>query len=375
MSDDERLSALLSDAVADIEPADRLDDIRRRTQVVDLASRRRRRILATGGTVLATAAVVTAVALLGTPGTPTADPGPAVSPSAPADPTTGTDPDTDSSTTPSIGPSPGIDPSTDPSPSPRVPAPGPSGTRAGAVYYLGAGPRGPRLFREFQAFAGDTDLATATVGAAVAGKPRDPDYTSPWFELGAPTVTVTRENDVVVVDLATDTPIRERPTGLSEAEAALAVEQIVYTAQAAVQERAPVQLRVNGGPTDQVLGVPTSEPLAEGSPTTVLSLMSISSPDEGQTVSGSFVASGVNNAFEATYQWELRSGGPDGAVVLDGFGTATGCCEDRLFAWETEPIDVSGLDPGTYTFIASNSDPSAGEGGGPDTDTRTVVVE
>ena len=39
------------------------------------------------------------------------------------------------------------------------------------------------------------------------------------------------------------------------------------------------------------------------------------------------------------------------------------------------PIDVSDLAPGTYTFVAMTDDPSGGEGLGPFTDTRTIIVE
>ena len=57
------------------------------------------------------------------------------------------------------------------------------------------------------------------------------------------------------------------------------------------------------------------------------------------------------------------------------FGTADGCCEvGKLFEW-TAQVDLTGLAPGTYTFVAMNDDPSGGEGGGPDVDTRTIVVE
>ncbi len=48
---------------------------------------------------------------------------------------------------------------------------------------------------------------------------------------------------------------------------------------------------------------------------------------------------------------------------------------DKLYPWETE-IDVSSLEPGTYTFVALTDDPTGGgEGLGPMYDTRTIVVE
>jgi hypothetical protein len=101
--------------------------------------------------------------------------------------------------------------------------------------------------------------------------------------------------------------------------------------------------------------------------------MSITSPEEGQTVSGTFEASGVNNGFEASFSWEILQGEQ---VVATDFGMADGCCElDKMYPWTAE-VDVSGLAPGTYTFVAKNDDPSGGaEGNGPDLDTRTIVVE
>ena len=71
--------------------------------------------------------------------------------------------------------------------------------------------------------------------------------------------------------------------------------------------------------------------------------------------------------------WEIRDESDN--VVLEGFVTALGWM-DRLYEWETEPIDVSALPPGRYTFVAMTSDPSGGaEGFGPTSDTRTIIVE
>src|SRR4051812_43876629 len=112
---DADLSTLLRDAVSDVEPADRLAEIRQAT-----AGRPSRfRWYAAGGTVLAVSAAVTAIAVVTSPSAPKAeDPGPAA---------------------PSV------------EPSPR--------THALAVYYVGDTPHGPRLFREFHQVAGGDDLA------------------------------------------------------------------------------------------------------------------------------------------------------------------------------------------------------------------------
>jgi hypothetical protein len=89
-------------------------------------------------------------------------------------------------------------------------------------------------------------------------------------------------------------------------------------------------------------------------------------------LAGSFMARGLASSYEATVIWQIRE--PGGAVVLDGYTTAEGFM-DRLWPWETE-VDVSGLEPGEYTFVALTADPSGGaEGFGPTSDTRTIVVE
>src|SRR5699024_2200058 len=103
-----------------------------------------------------------------------------------------------------------------------------------------------------------------------------------------------------------------------------------------------------------------------------LSLMSITSPTEGATLSGSFTATGANNGFEANVQWQILR---DGEVVKDGFTTAAGWMADKLFPWKVR-VDVSDLEPGDYVFRAHNDDPTGGqEGSGPFTDTKSITVE
>ena len=139
---------------------------------------------------------------------------------------------------------------------------------------------------------------------------------------------------------------------------------MVYTLQAAVQSRLPVRF-----PLDTVLGVDTSEPVANASPIEVLALVNISDPAEGATVGGSFTVSGVASSFEANVPWEIRQGDQ---VVKSGFATAEGWM-DKLYPWQAD-VDVSDLAPGDYTFVAKTDDPSDGEGGGPHVDTRTITI-
>ena len=354
---DRQLAGLLSDAVSDVEPADALDTIRTRTKVTTMSSRRPW-LFAAGGAVVATAAVITAIALAGgtlTGTTADDDPGPAEQTSEPAEPT----------------PSDSAEPSPDQSePTPSAP---PSGGPAGdpyPVYLVSETPQGLRLFREFQPGTG-ADPLLASALATVEGTSLDPDYRSLWPEGSSVASVVTDGADILTVDV-TGAP-RELPAGMSQADAQLAVQQVVYSVQAAHgQGRVGVQLLLDGGRTDQVLGQPASEPLANAPVLETLSMMNITYPGEGATVSGRFTADGVNNGFEASVTWRLLDGE---AVVGEGFGTAGGWGEEKLFPWEVE-VDVSGLEPGAYTFVASNDDPSGGtEGAGPHTDTRVIIVE
>lgn len=366
------LRNLLSDAVSDVEPTESLATIRNRTKVTSMKNRRPW-IYAVTGAVIATAATIAAVALTGNLGTKdSADPGPAANTTnQPSDEPTATDPSATSSPSSPSSPTASATSSstTDPAPSlTKVTVP---------VYYLGDGPRGARLFREFhtvEADAGEPKLLAA-LDTAVGVDPMDPDYRNPW-----PAGT---EIDHEGTDEATDTitvrlvegatALRKRPAGMSKADAEIAVQQLVYTAQAAVGSgRLPVQILLNGAQSDMVLGVPTAEPLANASVLDTLSLMNITDPREGATVSGTFTATGVNNSFEANVTWQVLKGTK---VVKDGFGTADGAYGERLYSWKVK-VDVSGLAAGTYTFKAANDDPSGGaEGNGPDVDTKTITIK
>jgi anti-sigma factor RsiW len=329
---DERLSSLVVEAVADVEPADRLAEIRSRTR----PRRSRQGWYAAGGAVLTAAAAVTAIALVANqPELRTVDPGPAHDPT----PTFAT-----SSVTPTAPPD----------------------STSYPLYFLGETPVGTRLYREFQRAAGPTSLQTAI--QLLAFGPGDPDYRTAW-PVGSFETADYWDSLTVHVDL-TDDSLHDRPASMTRSEAELAIQQVVYTVQAVAERRVAVQFRLNGNPIDTVFGVPTSEPLAAGAQLDELALVSISNPSEGLEVEDSFVADGRASSFEGNVPWELRDS--SGAVVRQGFAQAG--MDDHLIPWKTERIDVSDLAPGTYTFVAMTDDPSSGEGSGPFTDTRTVLV-
>jgi hypothetical protein len=291
------LSDLLHAAVDDIEPADRIDAIRART-ASSPARAARPWLYAAGGVVLATAATVAAFAV--------------------------------------------VDVSSEPAHDDHGAMAGPTGTQVVPAYFIGDTPRGPRLFREFDEVAGDDALQAAL--DRIERPATDPDYRTPW--------TATSFGSAMLMDGVVHVEL-----GDAVLDDELAVQQVVYTLQGAMQERLPVQL-----------GDTTFEALPQSG---VLNPMSISDPAEGLEVHDAFTARGVANSFEANVPWELRD--ERGDVVKQGFATASGY-GDHLYPWEAR-IDVRGLPFGFYTFVAMTDDPSGGaEDSGPDSDTRTIIV-
>ena len=195
---DARLSELIQDAVAGVEPGEGLTAIRSRTrpdhdQETTMSSSRNW-LYAVGGAVAGTAAVIVAIAVVSqlnddgngstrSPARPAARrPSP---PASPARPRAATDTPTtaDPSGTPVEG---------------AVP-----------VYYAGDSGRGTVLFREFQPGIGGDPVAQAAY-AAVAGPPLDPDYRTLWP--AGTEATASYDGDVITVDL-TGADLHDRPAG------------------------------------------------------------------------------------------------------------------------------------------------------------------
>ncbi len=359
---EQRVRDALHDTVDDLEPTGGLSQIRARLQEDAMPASRplsRNALLALGGAA-AVAVVVTGVVLV------TQDTGRPDSDAPPA---------SSSSLTPA--PTPTDSPSTEPSsPSPTdtsTPAPTAT-TRSLPVYYVGDTPNGPRLYREFhrvEVVAGD-ELARA-VRQAVEAPPLDPDYRTPWPSgTKVNQVTSLSSEQVITIDLsgASAGSLHDRPAGMSKAEAGMAVEQLIYTAQAAVQDRAPVQLLLDGNRTDQVLGVPTSEPLANGDEMSTLATVWITSPQDGDTLPADAVRiQGRGSFFEATVAWQLLAA--DGTtVVKNGSSMSQECCI-------LSPYDftIRGVQPGDYVIRVYDEDMSGGEGPGETEDTKRITVQ
>lgn len=311
---DDQVRELLDSAVADVQPRRGLDEIRRRTVV--RRSRRRHWAWAGAGVLAAGAATVAVVAATGLGST---------SVPAPADTT--------------------------------------AATRDVPVYFVGDTGAGPRLFREVESVPDTVDGGLArSLDAALLGTAADPDYRSGW-----PAATRLRYARLVGDHLSVDlsgAPVT-RPAGLGAVAAEVALQQLVYTAQAAAGTDAAVTFLLDGRPVDSLLGMPTGRPVAAAGRDEVLAPVSVAEPADGSAVDSPFTVTGEAAAFEANVQWELMRGD---TVVRHGFTTARECCTLSPYTFTvTAP-------PGRYTLLVHDEDASGGEGTPPSVDSKTFIV-
>ncbi len=317
--EDREVRALLDDAVAHVEPRPGLDAIRSRT--TGSRGRRARAWGAAGGAVLVTAATVAGVVLLG--GGPTA---------------------------PSTGPA--------PAGQSTAPASGP----VESVYFVGRTGGGSRLFSERHHTASEGTAIVEAVTDAVAGTSADLDYRTAW-PASTRVLHAQLRDKVLSIDLS---GTAARPSGLTRADAALALQQLVYTAQGAAGRQLPVTFLVHGRSTATLLGEPTDRPVPAASADDTLAPVSVTSPAEGSTVTSPFTVTGRASTFEANVQWELRRIG--GRRLSRGFTTAAECCTLAPYSFRVS------APPGEYTLVVHDENVSRSEGSPRSQDTKRVTV-
>jgi hypothetical protein len=346
--DDRQLRQLLSDAVSDVEPGDRIAKIRQSVRsdatVVPLSHHPWRYALAG---IAATAAVIGVVAYVASVA---GDDSTVLGPSAQG----GTGQQTRAIATDPALPSPSDGASNDP-----------TQWRSASIYYLGDGPHGTVLYSEpTRVPPGIKPLEAAVDGLMTL--PLDPDYRTAWR---AGWLDAASATDALIQVEVGSAPVR-RPTSMSARDASEAVQQVVYTLQAALQRRDPVQFTRHGLPVTSVLGVSTTVLVEPGQTAKVLSPIDLTDPVEGVHVDrGRLAVTGVAGASEATVVVRLERRGTTYRTKA-ATAAATGD-SDRQFPWRLT-LDTSGLAPGRYVLVAGNGD-GKGTGGG-DRDTRTVFL-
>jgi len=232
----------------------------------------------------------------------------------------------------------------------------PSGAATVPVYFLGDGTT--KLFREFAKAAGPGDDATRALRAMLAGAAQDPDYTSPWSADDAARVTAV--DGVLVVDLdgsAAATP-------LPAAQAAAAVQQLVYTVTAAAGDDLPVEVRVGAAARPTLFGHAVAQTVSRAPQADVQAPAWITSTSTATP--GQVVVQGVGTGFEGTLLYAVTDAA--GAEVARD---AVQAGSNGRFAEFSVTVP---LPAGTYTVAVEAPDESGGEGAATVADTKTVTV-
>lgn len=335
--DRDELRSLLHDAVAGVEPADRLGEIRRRTR--RRTPRRWAPLLVGAGAVAAT--VVTAGFVVS------------------ALNSNGTDDDTpvaDSSTSPGVPP-----------------------TAAAGIYFVSDSPTGPRLYREFQSVGAAADpqqkvLLSLQRLTADAG-PKDPDYRTLWPARSFADVEV--DDDRIVIDLANPAALAVGAEGTALGR--YGVQQAVYTAEAALREALPVSFHYDGEPARTVLGVKVGALVERDRGYDVTAPVNISDPGEHLAVdSGVLSANGTMATNVPFVAWRLERGGTtlrQGRAIPTDITGADASATLGAPGWRTGDIDLSGLPAGDYVFrVTTELQGQTSDETVRFSDTRTITV-
>lgn len=230
------------------------------------------------------------------------------------------------------------------------------------VYYVVDTRSGLRLARETRDVPTGSGGAIAAIEAMIAGA-ADPDYSTTWN----PATLVrgaTAEDGVISVDLSAGA----RTANVGSGGAAMMVQQLVWTAtEAFAAPEAAVRLTVDGAPAGELWGVLDWDvPIGREAAADVRTLVQIDTPREGAEVRSPVTISGDAAAFEANVPWRVLDRA--GTEVASGFTMTAEGMRHAPFSFQVD------LPPGGFTVEIREDDPSDGEGGMPDTDTRTITV-
>ena len=248
------------------------------------------------------------------------------------------------------GPTPNASPSAG---SPSAASPSAAATQVALpAYFVGANSdAGDRfgLYREFvrtalPAGATPAEKARAAVAVAMNAQPftnLEP-YVQPWSGTSVKDVTFTPS-------LITITLSGPGASGFTPEQTRLAVQELVWTAQAAIgRGTIPVKYVVVDGST-KLFGIHRTDKTynrpAKALQYEDLAPIWILAPDRGKVFAAQspVVANGESCAFEATTQWQLKKGS---ATVRSGVTTASSSCPIRG-TWQ---VNLGVLAPGDYTF-------------------------
>jgi Immunoglobulin-like domain of bacterial spore germination/Sporulation and spore germination len=203
------------------------------------------------------------------------------------------------------------------------------------VYYVqrnGAGRYPVRIFPEQHQVPSTGNIGFDAVSALFTTPPTDPDYRSLWAS--GSVESVTHPLGLITVDLSANAAT----TGGHDD---VALQQIVYTVQQAMDSRDPVRILISGGPPSG-----TSEPLQAVPANEIQGAIIVDTPSQGATVQSPVTVRGSASVYEGTVTWEILE---NGRVVKHDFTTA-------LSGQKLSPYSFKAhLDPGRYTLRVFDS--------------------
>jgi hypothetical protein len=297
---DELMRRALANEAAKTEPADGLHKIQDRVRTQRKPFSRRTWVLTAGAAAVGTAAAIGAFTVLTDDTNKAGDPGVAeratstATNSSPAPKSQR--PSSSSSIPSSAAGSPTVNAYQGTKETPTV--------KAVPVYWLGKTVgndtgAGMRLYRTFIGIKGRP--AEEAVRQMTTQKADDPDYQSPWA--GAQVSSVTRSDAGVTVDFKA-LPRKK----LEPAVADLAVQQLVYTVQGALNDATvPIQVTEQGRLSSSLFGVDFRQPLGRAQASDVQALVWILAPTNGAVVSAPVTVTGTAAAFEAQVNWRAMN--------------------------------------------------------------------
>jgi hypothetical protein len=223
------------------------------------------------------------------------------------------------------------------------------------IYFLTDTAAGVRLAREPRQLPG-VDPAVEAVEAMVAG-PQDPDYQSGWSPKTVVN-SVTEEGGTIEVDVSEDA----RTANIGSAGAEAMVQQLVYTVTGVVDEKAGVQLLVDGQPAGELWGAVTwDSPVRRGDPIQVRAPVQIDTPAEDSAATSPLKVTGEAAVSGGEVSWSVSY---RGEVEQEGTATTGGPDAFAPFTFEVE------LEPNTYLVDVQGRDADDQ----PVSDTRQVTI-
>jgi hypothetical protein len=345
---DDRLRHLLGDAVSEVEPTDRIDELRAsvrpRPRVVPMA---RHRSWYAGAGIVATAAVIGVVAYLTSLASDQA------SELGPAGQDTGS-PTAIATDTAAVQPH----------------GPGDDTRHAITVYYLGHGGQGDVLVPQPTTLPPGTDALNVAL-SGLSADPYDPDHRVAW-EPGW-LVSAHAADGTISVELGSAPSTR--PEQMTARTAYESVQAAVYTLQEAARGHAPVRFLRHGQPAATVLGVPTAQAVTADRAWDTVSPVAITKPavERDRLRRGTTVVTGIGTAPSGSVIriQVVRGSARHRTVVLQKtVRVPPPVRTDQVATWRTT-FDTRHLAPGRYTLRASTTGFSGGQAA---TDTRVVVL-